>query len=352
MPIHIGNVFPSDATDAVRFDVAIGPDIVARDLGYRDVVTVDGWPGPNALTIYRAGTSTAVASGFIAPPPFAPISALERGYTVMITADPGSAAPRLVVAEDAPIGGAAQAAPVTGPAYVSFAAPLAGLPSLQAMVSTDCTEVTADGESRSRSRASYDARVGRSHGVIASLDAYARCDVVVEFPGRQPLVASDIEPAPGSTVRIVVIGDGLRRPLETLVLQAGAPQPTRRGPDPLASIHADSLWMEPGRQGTAYVGGDPRGSGTEVGFLLLADAIGQARWLLLVMAAPSDEGVREVTVFNATRPDGDAAATSSVGSGTARSTGCDRYELELRIGETSTRYAFERSVPRGDCAPP
>ncbi len=352
MPIHIANVFPAREAEPMRIDVAIGRNIVARNLDYRDVVTVDGWPGPNMLTVYRAGTNAAVASGFIVPPPSAPVAALERGYVALITADPGNDVPRIVVADEAPVSGAAQAGPLSGPVYVTFAAPLANLLSSQATISTECIEITANGESRRRTRVTVDARVGRSHGVIANLDPFARCGVVIEFRGRQPLVVSDIEPAPGRTVRIVVVGDGARRPLETLVLDGGNPQPPRRGPDPLASIRADTLWVDADRPSIAYIGGDPVRTGTEVGFLLLADGAGQARWLLLVMADPSAEGEREVTVFNATRPVGELAATSVVGRGTSRMSGCNRYELELVIDETSARYIFERSVPRPDCAAP
>jgi hypothetical protein len=353
MPIHIGNVVPASEDDDARYDIAIGREIVARDLAYRDVVSVDGWPGPNAITVYRAGSSTAVASGFIAPPPSAPISALERGYTVLIARDADGLAPRLVVAEEAPVSAWGGAPSDAGAAWISFAAPAVGAGASTAVVSTDCTATAADGSPRrTTSRSSLDARVGRNHRVIDELDPAARCSFVIEIPGQVPLVAAGLPPAQGRTLRVVVIGDGIAHPLSTLVLYAGVPQQHASGPDPLASVSADSLWEVPGSPGIGYVGGDPAADAIAVGFLLFADEAGRPRWLLLVMGPADDDGTRAVTVNNAARPDGEAAYTAAVGTGSARIIDCNRYELQIVVGEATITHAFERSVPTPQCAEP
>jgi hypothetical protein len=351
MPIHIGNVYPSGADAPLRLDVAVGRQIVARDLDYRQFVTVEGWPGANVVTFYRAGTTTPFAVGYITPGLFTPVSALERGYSVLVTRSESDETPLVVVASDNNPQSASTSA--TPPGFVTFAAPGVVTTSPTATVSSSCElQNLTGGDSRwSRTSASVDASVGRSYMLVSQVPASGGCTFTIELTGRRPFVLGGIPAPQGRTLRVVLIGDDVNRPLEALALYAGEVQELTGSADPLASIRGDSVWIAPDRPGLAYVGDDPVRAPRGAGFLLSSDEAGKPRWLLLQLGPIDDDGTRDISIYGATRPYREDTEATELGIGTLRTEHCNRIEIEFTSETVTTRRTYDRSAARTDCPP-
>lgn len=350
MPIHIGNVYPSPTESPQSFDVAIGRSIVIRGLDYREFVTIDGWPGANEVSFYRAGTTTLVASGYVVPPLMTPVSALERGYTVLITRSTEGEAPFVVVANE----NNAQLTTTSQipPGFVTFASPAVDPNSPTATVATSCEFPQLTGAPRwSSSTRSLDASLGRSHLVIAQVPDAGGCTISVELGGRRPFVIGNLPPAQGRTLRVILIGDDRDRPLEALALYAGVPQTSTGTADPLARARGDSVWIATDRPGLAYAGDDPVRTSRGAGYLLSSDETGKPRWLLVVFDSSADELSRNVTVYGAFRPADADAQPSEIGTGSLRPTSCNGFEIIYRINDVATQRTYERSAPRSACQP-
>lgn len=350
MPIHIGNVYPSPTDEPLSFDVAVGRNIVIRDLDYREFATVDGWPGANEVSFFRAGTTTLVASGYIVPPLFTPAAALERGYSVLITRTAGDEAPLVIVAnENNPQQTSSSHVP---PGFVTFASPAVDPESPTAMVSSSCEFARLNGAPAwSTSNPRLDATPGRTHLIISQVPQSPGCSIAVGLNGRRPFILGNLPPAEGRTLRVILIGDGENRQLEALALYAGVPQLSTGTTDPMQQARGDSVWIASDRPGLAYAGDDPVRTSRGAGYLLSADETGKPRWLLVVFESTGTVGSRSITVYGATRRTNEDAQASEIGTGSMRATSCNAFEIVYRVGDVATQRTYERSMARSDCTP-
>jgi hypothetical protein len=367
MPLHVGNVIPSPAgAEELRIDVAIGPALLLRDLGYKDFATVDVFPGPTELVVFRAGGNARIGRGFVVPPTGASGPELERGYTAFIVRDAANGA-ITVLGHDESFGLAlalAQAPPIGGqePALLlqSALAPYRGLGATATQLRQVCTEATIAGASPALSALAQPGgelrELAVGFGKEAVLSASLRpaasesfCHFEVHSAAFGSIVLAQVPLGARLTTRVALIGDGALRPVELIALRGGKRVGSAPGLDPLSAMSSTALWRDDAHPELRFELDEPAADGSLTGFLLRFEGT-QPRWLMLSVSGRGAGAAQPVIVYEVQRPPVAGVEARRVGAGSLSFENCDRARLELGLGDTvPTQYSLRREQPLGGC---